>query len=618
MEGKTEPDRMSEGLHTLPQPHASEASYDPPPIKSKISRMQTKLRDVLKLSDPSSLILNGHNVNHINIAGRLPFSGITTLSPATNTVGPAFVTWAPDSNIAPLATAFIYTDESGQATSSSLLCDTDLFSSAYSTTVEDCSYSVCPSQYLDPDCNLYINSLVVDRADPISPTVQIQTVSESYCYVTTTANNGSCNIGCAAALALFTASATPVLYDGALSSLSDNIYFLPDITSNAGSWVGFSRQTVALDQPASFAAGITTTITTENGPVSTSSASSGPTIPAPGSSSISTTSASSSESTASYSDPDQSVSNPFSTTSSDSTTTTAQSMTTPLESTTTVSDLSSTSYSQLTITSYTYVDGPNGQTSSSALTITSTVVVVPDTTAPSIQGNSDAGTNSMILTSSLRLNDGNENASLYRARDSNSHVLRWEGEMLTTAPARSVWWMESDQFQIYHIPGPGPSESETFRGSELQVGSLFFDHHQPVKTGDMYLLKCSVLLPCIILSVLQRQHGLKSRTFSTLGATHALRLLIFFLRGLQNLTTTGFFFSLLLIHTHGPIESNQDPEHHSFAVPPDETAAGNSKRDGTGYMQAAFFFQKEEKRGSSALALSYQPSACLNLKKKNF
>ncbi|KXT13269.1 hypothetical protein AC579_2477 [Pseudocercospora musae] len=70
-------------------------------------------------------------------------------------------------------------------------------------------------------------------------------------------------------------------------------------------------------------------------------------------------------------------------------------MTTSLESTKTASDLSITSYSPLTVTSYTYVDGPNGQSSSSALTITSTVVVVPDTSAsPTLQGNSDAGTNS--------------------------------------------------------------------------------------------------------------------------------------------------------------------------------------------------------------------------------
>ncbi|KXS98590.1 hypothetical protein AC578_4333 [Pseudocercospora eumusae] len=323
------------------------------------------------------------------------------LSPVTNTVGPPFVTWAPDSNIAPLATAFIYTDESGQATSSSLLCDIDLFSSAYSTTLEDCNYSICPSQYLDPDCNLYINSLVVNQAKPVSPTVQIQTASESYwlnlgqtwggSYITTTANNGSCNIGCATAPGLFTASAAPALYNGALYSLGDSIYSLPDITSNAGSWAGFSCPTVALDQPVSFAAGITTTITTGDGYAASSSATSGPTIPVPGSTSTST----SSGSTASSVDPSQSVSNPFPTTVPESTTTTSQSMATPLESTITASDLSSTSYSPLTITSYTYVDGPNGQSSSSALTITSTVVIVPDTSAsPTLQGSSDAGANS--------------------------------------------------------------------------------------------------------------------------------------------------------------------------------------------------------------------------------
>ncbi|KAF7195177.1 hypothetical protein HII31_03383 [Pseudocercospora fuligena] len=323
------------------------------------------------------------------------------LSPATNTVGPQLVTWAPDTNIAPLATAFVYTDGSGQVTSSSLLCDTDLFSSAYSTTVEDCSYSICPSQYLDPDCNLYINSLVVNQAEPVSPTVQIQTASESYwlnlgqtwsgSYVTTTANNGSCNIGCATALGLFTASAGPVLYTGALSSLGNSIYSLPDITSNAGSWTGFACPTVALGEAVSFAAGITTTITTGDESAQMSSATTGPTIPIPGSSSTST----SSGSTASYVDPYQSVSNPFSTTAPESTTTTSQLTTTPPESTTTASDLSSTSYSPFTVTSYTYVDGPNGQSSSSALTITSTVVVVPFTTAsPTLQGSSDAGTNS--------------------------------------------------------------------------------------------------------------------------------------------------------------------------------------------------------------------------------
>lgn len=198
--------------------------------------------------------------------------------------------------------------------------------------------------------------------------------------MTTTAYNRSCNLGCSTSLGLFVASVSPLFYSGALTSLSDNTYYLPDITNYADAWIGFSCPTVALDQPVSFAAGLTTTITAGDGATSTSAASSGPTIPVPSRTSSLNDTSSSSPYTSSTSSTD-----------SEGASSSASIISITSISTETVPGLSSTSYSPITVTSYTDITLPNGQSTSSALTLTSTIVVIPQSSAsPSLQQTSFA------------------------------------------------------------------------------------------------------------------------------------------------------------------------------------------------------------------------------------